>query len=269
MIDNVIPPLEPPPFEQFPPATQSPPVKKFWGAWATIGFGAIVIVAILIVQGVVAVIFAVLQLLADRQMEIKEFTRQLVSYGNLFSVATFATFVVGMILVLIFIRVRQGATLKEYLAINPISNKAIAAVIAIVIGFLAISFFVNNYRSNPPESDMMLEAYRSVTWAPMLWIAAVICAPVFEESLFRGFLFTGLQNSKVGTVGTIFLTALPWALLHIQYDLIQIGMIFFLGILLGIARTTTRSIWSPLIIHSLNNLLAMVELYLRAGGILN
>ena len=261
MIDNLLPPLEPPPLEP-------PPVKKFWGAWATIGFGAIIIVAILIIQTVIGVIFAVSQLLADREMDIEQFVSRVESDGNLFSIATFATFIVGMLLVLIFIKVRQGATFKEYLAIKPISKKAVAAVIAIVIGFLAISFLINFFRTNPPESDIMLDAYRSVTWVPMLWIAAVICAPIFEEAFFRGFLFTGLQNSKVGTVGTIFLTALPWALLHIQYDIFQIIMIFFLGLLLGVARSTTKSLWSPLIIHSLNNLLAMVELYLRAGGVI-
>jgi CAAX protease family protein len=243
-----------------------PPVKKFWGAWATIGYSSIIIFSILIVQAVVGLIFTVMQLLADRQMDLEDFVLQITGDGNLFSVATYATFVVALILTLIFIKVRQGATLKEYLAINRISKKAIAAMIAIVIGFLAFSYLVNMLQTNPQEDDMMLNAYRSVTWAPMLWIATVICAPIWEESLFRGFLFTGLQNSRVGTAGTIILTALPWALLHVQYDIVQIGMIFFLGILLGIARSTTRSIWSPLMIHSLNNLLAMVELYLRASG---
>jgi membrane protease YdiL (CAAX protease family) len=259
MIDNVLPPLQQPPVEPSKP-------KKFWGAWATIGFGAVIMFSALMVQGIVAVIFVVMQLLADSEMDLEEFVLKVQNDGNLFSVATYATFIVGMILILVFIKIRQGVTLKEYLAINPISKKAVAMIIVIVIGFLAFSYLVNVFRTNLPEDDMMLSAYRSVTWAPMLWIAAVICAPIFEEAFFRGFLFTGLQNSKVGTIGTIFLTALPWALLHVQYDWVQILMIFFLGILLGIARSTTRSLWSPLMIHSLNNLLAMVELYLRASG---
>jgi membrane protease YdiL (CAAX protease family) len=259
MIDNTIPPVQPAPVEPRP-------VKKFWGAWATIGYSAIVVFSIFVVQGIVGFVFALTHLLANRQMDVEDFVRQVTGDGNMFSIATYATFIIGMLLILVFIKVRQGVTVKEYLAINPVSKKAIAVMIAIVIGFLALSYLVNVFRPSAGEDDMMLNAYRSVTWAPMLWIATVICAPIFEESLFRGFLFIGLQNSKVGTAGTIILTALPWALLHVQYDFVQIGMIFFLGILLGIARATTRSIWSPLVIHSLNNLLAMVELYFRVSG---
>jgi membrane protease YdiL (CAAX protease family) len=264
MIDNPLTPA-PPPVEQLPPAGPPPP-KKYWGGWATVGFGAIVVVAIVVVQAIVALVFTVSELLANREMDIQQFVLQLESDGNLFSAATFATFIVGMILVILFIKVRQGASLRDYLALRSISKKAVAAMVAIVIGFLAFSFLISYFRPNPSESDVMLDAYRSIAWPPMLWIAAVICAPIFEEAFFRGFLFTGLQNSKVGTAGTIFLTALPWAFLHVQYDIFQILLILFLGILLGIARSTTRSLWSPLIIHSLNNLLAMVEIYLRVSG---
>lgn len=265
MNDNILPPLEP---QLVMPPVEQPPPKKFWGAWATIGFGVIIMVATFIVQGVVAVAFVVSELLSNLEVDIEDLTGKLLSDGNLFSAATIGSFIIGMILILIFIKVRQGAGFKEYLAINSISKRAGAAVIAVVIAFIAFSYGISIILPEPSEPDIMLEAYKSVSWAPLLWIAAVICAPIFEEAFFRGFLFTGLQHSKVGTVGTIFLTALPWALLHIQYDIFQIALIFFLGIILGIARSTTRSIWSPLIIHSFNNLLAMVEISLRVSGTL-
>ena len=34
-------------------------------------------------------------------------------------------------------------------------------------------------------------------WPPMLWIAAVIFAPVSEEVFFRGFVYQGLAQSLV------------------------------------------------------------------------
>jgi membrane protease YdiL (CAAX protease family) len=265
MNENILPPLEP---QLVMPPVLQPPPKKFWGAWATIGYGAIIMVATFIAQGIAAVVFVIAEFLSNQELDIEEMANRLLTNGDLFSTATIGSFIIGMILILIFIKVRQGAGFKEYLAINSLSKKAGIAVVAVVIAFIAFSYGISIILPEPEEPDIMLEAYKSISWAPLLWIAAVICAPVFEEAFFRGFLFTGLQHSKVGTVGTIFLTALPWALMHIQYDIPQIALIFFLGIILGIARSTTRSIWSPLIIHSFNNLMAMVEISLRASGTL-
>jgi membrane protease YdiL (CAAX protease family) len=267
MIDNVLPPLEP----TLMPTQIEPPKKKIWGPWATIGFGAIVMFAISVVQGIVALIFIISEFVSGTEMDIEDLSaqvNQMLSNGDLFSTATFGTFVVGMILILIFIKVR-GVSIKEYLAIHTISKKAVLAVIAVTIGFLALSFGLDYLKPTPSESNIMLEAYRNIMWAPMLWIATVICAPVFEEALFRGFIFIGLQKSKVGAAGAIILTALPWALLHIQYQIFQILMIFVLGIILGVVRHKTGSLWSSLIIHALNNLIAMVQIHLIVSGVIS
>jgi len=36
-----------------------------------------------------------------------------------------------------------------------------------------------------------------------------------EEILFRGFLYRGLSESRIGVVGTIILTSVTWALMHV------------------------------------------------------
>jgi hypothetical protein len=100
----------------------------------------------------------------------------------------------------------------------------------------------------------------------LFWIGVIIFAPAFEEVFFRGFLFEGFRYSRIGVVGAIVLTSLIWAALHMQYDPFEMFLVFLMGLLLGILRYKTGSLWSPLLMHSLNNLAATIELVLYVGG---
>jgi membrane protease YdiL (CAAX protease family) len=117
-----------------------------------------------------------------------------------------------------------------------------------------------------PEQEITLDLYTTSVWPLLLWIAVVILGPIFEETLFRGFLFEGFRQSRVGATGAIIITSVVFASLHIQYDIYSMGQILFLGIILGIVRWKTGSLWGPLLIHSLNNLLAMVLVALTVNG---
>jgi len=46
-------------------------------------------------------------------------------------------------------------------------------------------------------------------------IEVALAAPMIEEILFRGFLYRGLSESRIGVVGTIILTSVTWALMHV------------------------------------------------------
>jgi membrane protease YdiL (CAAX protease family) len=96
-------------------------------------------------------------------------------------------------------------------------------------------------------------------------MATVVFAPLFEEVFFRGFLFEGFRYSKLGPAGAIFVTSIVWAGFHMQYGLFQIASIFVLGIILGVVRYRTNSLWPPLAMHVFNNLLAMVFLTIDVG----
>ena len=95
----------------------------------------------------------------------------------------------------------------------------------------------------------------------------VIFAPIFEEVFFRGFLFVGLRQSRVGVVGTIGLTALIWTLMHVQYSVYEMSTIFVLGIVLGIGRFKTDSLWSALLMHVFVNLIATLEVSLNVNAL--
>lgn len=80
-------------------------------------------------------------------------------------------------------------------------------------------------------------------------VLLVIAAPVAEEIIFRGFLYRGLSESRLGVVGAIVVTALIWTLLH--YGKSTAGMIDTLlcGLAWGWLRWHTGSTWPAIVCH--------------------
>jgi membrane protease YdiL (CAAX protease family) len=91
-------------------------------------------------------------------------------------------------------------------------------------------------------------------------------APLAEETLFRGFMFEGLQRSRAGAWGAIIITSAVWTAIHMQYEIGGLAQIFVAGIVLGVARWRTRSLWAPICLHAFMNLVATVETALIVAG---
>ena len=87
-------------------------------------------------------------------------------------------------------------------------------------------------------------------------IAVCLLGPIAEELIFRGWLF-GLVQNRFGTAPTIVATAIGWALLHYSYSWQVILVIAVDGILLGVARWRTGSVFAPIVMHALYNLYAI------------
>jgi uncharacterized protein len=240
------------------PSPAVPIKKQIWGFWSTAGFGLVVGFIFLVTQTLVTVAFIVAGYIQDTGVDLSRFTDRLLEDGDLLSAATIASAVICGGLILIIVKVRHGASIAEYLALKPVSKKAVITMLAITAGFLVISFAASYFMPETPDSDYTTGAYNNASLKPLFWIATVIFAPIFEEIFMRGFLFIGFRQSRIGPVGAVIFTSLIWAALHIQYDFFQIAIIFVLGIILGAVRHKTESLLSPLIIHSLNNLVAMV-----------
>jgi membrane protease YdiL (CAAX protease family) len=96
-----------------------------------------------------------------------------------------------------------------------------------------------------------------------LFFASVLllAAPVFEEVFARGFMFRGIQASRLGNVGAVVLTSLVWSGIHLQYDWYHLLAVLAAGVLLGIARVRTRSLYTTIAMHSVWNLIATLEVW--------
>lgn len=93
----------------------------------------------------------------------------------------------------------------------------------------------------------------------LLLLAVVVVTPIGEEILFRGFLFRGWLRAPRDAWPAIALTALLWALIHVQYDWYVTGQIFAFGLLLGWIRWATGSTVLTILLHGLINLEGMME----------
>ncbi len=109
----------------------------------------------------------------------------------------------------------------------------------------------------------MFNVYSTAVSKTLLYIALVLAAPVSEEIFFRGFLFYGILKTRLGPVGAVVLSSLIWAPLHFQYDLYGMCTVLALGLLFGYARLKTKSVYIPIVMHSLMNFIAAMEIMLR------
>ena len=85
------------------------------------------------------------------------------------------------------------------------------------------------------------------------WLALLLLAVIpalCEETLFRGFLLSGLRSS-LGKWSAILATALAFAVFH--YYVFRVPVTMFLGALLGYLCWQSRSIWPAVFMHALHN----------------
>lgn len=92
-------------------------------------------------------------------------------------------------------------------------------------------------------------------------------APLAEEFIFRGQLFSALALTRIGTPGASIVTALLWALMHFSEPWLSVGLIFVMGLVLGYLLYRFGSIWVTILCHGLwNGVFALVVFGLVGAG---
>jgi hypothetical protein len=142
----------------------------------------------------------------------------------------------------------------EYLALNwPSSGELLRALAITAILMLAESLAVSIFGSVETSFDPQIFAMGAGGLMVFL-IGGCIAAPVMEEFVLRGFIFRGWSQSFLGPVGSIVLTSVFWALIHIQYDWFGRFWIFVTGLALGHFRWRSNSTWLTVVVHSAINI---------------
>ena len=249
--------------------TQADPMegkRSPWGFWPTIGLSVVVLLVFFAISVLIVIAFGIAFTAANPGADIKEFLTTAANNGFIafLGVSLAAPLCIG--LVLWFIRLKAALPVKEYLRLVPVRART-ALVWFAFLGLLLIGSDLLTYMLDRPISpDVMVELYGTSRFVALAWFAIVIAAPIFEEVLFRGFMFRGIQASALGNGGAILITAAVWAAIHIQYDGYLIATIFVLGILFGAARAVTGSLYPTIAMHGATNLLAVIEIHLFAGS---
>ena len=177
---------------------------------------------------------------------------------NLFS------FVVGqsfMLLPLFYFLIIKKEPIIDRLRIRAIKKDVVFYTFLLSIGVVILSDELDRIVNIIwPAPDYILDLNNllqpeSTLGFILLILAIVVIAPIGEELLFRGFLQQILEQSWNDTTRSILVTALVFAVIHMNaYWFIQI---YFLGILLGFLAWKTKSVIPSLILHSVNNGLAL------------
>jgi beta-phosphoglucomutase len=255
------PPMpDPPPLfiSPLPPVLAAQPLAASpgtWGFWATFGLGTAAIGAAVAAQAVVAVVWVITLVAGHRKVVASE----LETNGLFLSLATCAGAPMMIGLSWLFAAIRRGKRPADYLGWRLPRAREMVWWTTVLLVLVAASDGLTAMLGRPIVPEFMTRAYQTAGFLPLLWLALVIIAPLAEETLFRGFLFEGVRQSRLGAVGAITITSGLWALTHLQYDAYGIAMIFILGLFLGYVRLQTHSICATIFLHSLMNMIATLE----------
>jgi len=162
----------------------------------------------------------------------------------------------SIILVCIFIEYIYKENIYSYLKINKTSfYQTFKYLIIFIIWMVSISYITEKFGITKLSEgeDFAQGLIKPETSLILLLLAVGIIQPIFEEVLFRGFLFTHIER-KWGAITAILLTSITFTFVHFQYNIMILALVLCpMAIVLGIARWRTNSLIPPIIIHCINN----------------
>jgi membrane protease YdiL (CAAX protease family) len=119
----------------------------------------------------------------------------------------------------------------------------------------------NTLPVSPWEQSLMSNDLVSI----LFYVAVVsLVAPIWEEMIFRGFLLPSITRYFRVDVAVL-LSSLIFALAHFSME--RLIPLTFLGMLMCVVYIRSRNILAPIILHSLWNAFAFVELIWKPGAI--
>ncbi len=133
--------------------------------------------------------------------------------------------------------------------------RALGWVVLVGVGFLGFSLLWK-VAVNPPEEKVLEQIGTGVLSAAL----TCVVAPIGEEFLFRGYIFTALRNWR-GPWTAAVLTGLLFGLVHVgSAPLLDLVPLAGLGFGLCLLFRRTGSLYPCIALHSLNNSVAFGQL---------
>ena len=134
-------------------------------------------------------------------------------------------------------------------------------VLIVTTVFLGIFTGVNIEQSQ----DLGIATPESLGSKIVIFAMLVIIPPVYEEFLFRGFLYNSLKKYG-GQILAVILTSLLFGAAHLEYDnlnwIAAIDTLIFSGFLIYISQKH-QSLYSAMMLHAIKNAVAFYVLFAR------
>jgi membrane protease YdiL (CAAX protease family) len=148
-----------------------------------------------------------------------------------------------------------------------------AIIILVLILGIDLADYTPGADGQSPSSGsagLVKEAVFDLANEPLLFLAVLpsiaIGAPLAEELIFRGQLFSALAGTRLGVAGATVLTSALWALLHVTEPWLSIGLIFVMGLVLGFLMYRFGSLWVAMVCHGAWNGIYALMIFGGAGG---
>lgn len=225
-----------------PPQCNTP---RAYGFWATLGITIGAILAA-IALGILLGIFGSLS-----------------GYGNMLDYQALAMLLMGFpVIAIVGLSAYFRGGFLKYCAIDrPSLRNSVHALAALGALFL-IAEVASRAFGLEMITEWQKELLRNATQFQfcIYMFAIVIMAPLWEEILFRGFMYRGWAASFMGTAGAIAIPCIIWTLLHAgQYEWGILAIVMLAGLVIGVVRWKTGSLTLCILMHFMNNLVAVVQ----------
>ncbi len=171
----------------------------------------------------------------------------------------------------------RGGLRRFLLGDARIGRGAIAAFVGLLVALPLCSLvltlteliFARLWPAYPmPDHDVILGLRdpNEPPWAPIvLWIGAVIVAPIAEESFFRGLVQTVLGSHGRRRWAAVVVTSILFGFAHAsQWQVVP--ALALLGLILGVLYERSGMLFTPILLHALFNLKTLVWESYGAGG---
>jgi hypothetical protein len=175
--------------------------------------------------------------------------------------------VIAVLIPFVVRHVSQETALKELGLSKWLNLRMAGRAVVVWVMYFFTTAFVSAFLSIIQIPGLNLEQKQSLGFEQLsgvfAYIAAffllVVLAPIFEELLFRGYLF-GAIRARSGFWVSAILTSLTFALMHGQ---LNVGIdVFILSLFLCYLREKSESIWPGILVHALKNGMAYTLLFI-------
>jgi len=236
------------------------PTPAPYGLLGSLSWTATGIVAWFLTQMALVVVYAIVKGAVG-----PDDLKKLATDGTILSIAVIAAAPVWIGVLVLAARLR-GWSARDYLALITPKRAEILFGIAVLAPILVAFDLLTYAFGRDVVPPFMRESYVTAKMAgalPLFFLAVIVVAPLGEEIAFRGFLFRGLSSTWLGVAGTIIVTSAIWALMHVQYDWVEVAQIVLIGLLLGWLRWASGSTLLKILLHMLTNLGATLEAMIK------
>ena len=225
-----------------------------WGLAATLGLSLGIWYTLELLQAAMG--FGMDQVLAMLRLVTPEENTQALNFAVITCIST----VLCGALVVAAAALRDGIAPRAYLALVSAPPREWLRWFASIVVIVAMSDLTLYLVKGELLPQQWIEIYASVQSPLLFWIALVVATPIFEELLFRGFVFAGILASPLGRTGAVLVPAIAWTWIHYEFDPLEFTLIFIVGVALGVARLRTGSLLIPIAMHMLYSLISVGEI---------